>query len=168
MRCGPFLSLWGAVWDNPTQQRARRRRPDPEENPARQAEKERRSVDEAAALRAGRVPGSSRCLFHRCRETRTKASALFIVVNDLGKELATRGSDESSSSHRDRRRASAKTSSATYAGVSPRSNAATRSSISRAQAASISEIGECSDSSKVSASWARSSAAKARAFCSTS
>jgi hypothetical protein len=101
--------------------------------------------------------------FYRGRETRTKTSALFVVVNNLSKKLATRGGDESNSSHRDERRASAKTSSAAYAGMSPRSNAATRFSISRAHAASMSEIGECNDSSKVSASWARSSATKALA-----
>jgi len=98
----------------------------------------------------------------------SKTSSLFVVVNNLSKKLATRGGDESNSSHRDKRRASAKTSSAAYAGMSPRSNAATRFSISRAHAASMSEIGECNDSSKVSASWARSSATKDRACCSIS
>src|SRR5688572_30309256 len=45
-----------------------------------------------------------------------------VVVADFGEKLAARRRDESRACHRDSRRASAKTSSAAYAGISPRSN----------------------------------------------
>ena len=56
--------------------------------------------------------GPSGCLFHRCRKTGAQTSLLSIVLDHLGQELLPCGCEKPSASHRDKRRASAKTSSA--------------------------------------------------------
>jgi len=93
-------------------------------------------------------------------EPRPKARLLVAVVGDRQEQFPACRSNEPCAVYRDMRRASAKTSSAAWAGISPRSNAAIRSSISCAQAASISARGECREASIDSASRARSSAPK--------
>src|SRR5680860_1489496 len=55
---------------------------------------------------------ASRCLFDCSCETRTKARLFVVVINDLRQKFTSRCRDESGAVHRDRRRASANTSSA--------------------------------------------------------
>ena len=60
--------------------------------------------------RKGNSPG--RCLFDCCREARAKTKLFGVVVDDLSQKLTSRRCDEPGPIHRDKRRASAKTSSA--------------------------------------------------------
>ena len=55
---------------------------------------------------------ASRSLFHSGGKTRAEARLLFVVVDDFGKKLPSRGRDELGFLHRVKRRASANTSSA--------------------------------------------------------
>src|SRR6185295_16395266 len=100
-----------------------------------------------------------------CRGKAHAQSGLgFIVENDFGKKLEACRGDEPRAAQRASRLASANTLSAEIVGWSLRSKAATRSSISRSQASSISASGASrSESSRKSASLARSSGDKARA-----
>ena len=56
--------------------------------------------------------GASRCLLDCCSESYTEPRPLLVVVDDFGQKLTSRCCNESGALHRDRRRASAKTSSA--------------------------------------------------------
>ncbi len=62
------------------------------------------------SMREGQRAG--RCLFDRGGEASAKASLLLVVVDTLGEELTARSRYEPGRFHRDRRRASANTSSA--------------------------------------------------------
>lgn len=110
---------------------------------------------------------SNYCFFYRCCESRTETRRNSSVVGNFREKLTPRRRNEPRACHRENRRASANTSSAGYEGISPRSNAATRRSISSAQAASTSAMGVCKDSRIDCASFARSSGLRALA-CSSS
>ena len=112
---------------------------------------------------------ASRRFLYCSGEAFTQSGLRFIVINNLGKKFKACGGDKPRVLQRARRLASAKTSSAENVASSPRSNAATRLSISKSQAASISATGASrSDSSSTSASRARSSGDSERAWCSSS
>ena len=110
---------------------------------------------------------SNHCIFQGSCEARTQCRRYFGVVGNFREKLTPRRRDKSRAFHRENRRASANTSSAGHEGISPRSNAATRRSISPAQADSISAKGVCNDSRIDWASFARSSGLRALA-CSSS
>lgn len=74
--------------------------------------------------------GPSRRFLNRRGEASTKPRFLLVVIGDFSQKFVPRGGDEACALHFARRRASANTSSAEYVCVSPRSNDATRSSIS--------------------------------------